>query len=75
MSKLSFDGDCDDRSSARCRQLLEMHELWRGLERGARASESIRHASVAVIPLQSSINRPIDRHQRPGEPGLSRGAA
>ena len=49
MSELPFDGHGHDFSQPECRELLEMHELWRRVERGpVIASESVQPASLAV---------------------------
>ena len=48
VSELPFDGHGDDGHEAGCKQLLEMHEVRRRVERGAVATESVRRASMAV---------------------------
>jgi hypothetical protein len=75
VSALPFDGDRDDRNEAGCRQLLEMHKLRRGVERGAVANGSIRRASMALT--RARVVRELFELVAPLialEPHVSRGA-
>ena len=49
MSELPFDGHGDDGRETGCKQLLEMHEVRRRVERGAVATKSVRRALMAVM--------------------------
>ena len=52
VSELPFDSHGDDLSEPGCRELLEMHEVWRRVERGTIASGTLRRASLAVTRIQ-----------------------
>jgi hypothetical protein len=54
VSDLPFDGHGDDGNEAGCRQLLEMHEVRRGVERRAVANGSVRLASMAVTRVHKA---------------------
>ena len=53
--ELPFNRYGDDRNEAGSRQLLEMHEVWRGVECGAVAHGSVRGAAMAVTQRPSGV--------------------
>jgi hypothetical protein len=48
VSELPFNSHGDDLTEPKCRELLEMHQVRRRVERGAGARESVPHAAMAM---------------------------
>jgi hypothetical protein len=76
--------DRDDRKDSRCRQLLEVHELRRSVERLAVTDEAAWGARMAMTPtrlvcelveLIAALDRRVPHVEREGETSIARDAA